>query len=67
MNLTSNYLVKILLKNGFVYKRSKESHKIYFNAIINKTVIVPFHGNKDLPKGTFFAILRQAGINKSKI
>ncbi|RLD69809.1 MAG: hypothetical protein DRJ10_21070 [Bacteroidetes bacterium] len=42
MNLTSNYLVKILLKNGFIYNRTKGSHKIYFNTITNKTVIVPF-------------------------
>ena len=24
------------------------------------------HGNKDLPKGTFYAILKQAGIDKEQ-
>jgi methionine transaminase len=27
-----------------------------------KTVVVPVHGSKDLPKGTYFGILKQAGI-----
>ena len=29
-----------------------------------KTAIVPVHGGKDLKKGTFLAILKQAGIDK---
>jgi len=31
-----------------------------------KRVIVPMH-NKDLPKGTFFSILKQAGIDKGEL
>jgi predicted RNA binding protein YcfA (HicA-like mRNA interferase family) len=27
--------------------------------------VVPVHGNKDLKKGTFLAILKQAGIDKN--
>ena len=34
------------------------------NSDTGKTVVVPVHGNKDLPKGTYFAILKQAGIEK---
>jgi len=63
MNLSAKFLIKILGKNEFVFKRVKGSHHIYFNITTNKTVVVPMHGNKDLPKGTFFAILKQAGIN----
>jgi predicted RNA binding protein YcfA (HicA-like mRNA interferase family) len=29
--------------------------------------VVPVHGNKDIPKGTFLAILKQAGIDKNNI
>ena len=32
------------------------------NPVSNKTIIVPFHNGKDLKKGTFLAILKQAGI-----
>ena len=64
MNLSAGYLIKLLQKNGFYYKRASGSHQIYYNPDSNKTAIVPVHGNKDLKKGTFFAILKQAGIDK---
>lgn len=48
-----------------MYKRSKGSHHIYENLQVQKTVVVPVHGNKDLPKGTYHAILKQAGIEKN--
>lgn len=67
MNLSALNLIKILHKHGFMFKRSKGSHQIYYNKNINKTVIVPMHGSKDLPKGTFYAILKQAGINKNEL
>ena len=64
MNLSSKHLIKLLEENGFVFKRSKGSHRIYHNPVNNKTTIVPVHGNKDLKKGTFMSILKQAGIDK---
>ncbi|MBA2330407.1 MAG: type II toxin-antitoxin system HicA family toxin [Flavisolibacter sp.] len=57
MNLSPKYLIKLLENNGFLYKRTKGSHQ----------VILPFHGNKDLPKGTFLAFLKHAGISKDNI
>jgi predicted RNA binding protein YcfA (HicA-like mRNA interferase family) len=63
MNLSPKYLIKLLEQNGFFFKRSKGSHQIYFNPVTNKTVIVPVHGGKDMKKGTFMTILKQAGIN----
>jgi predicted RNA binding protein YcfA (HicA-like mRNA interferase family) len=50
-----------------MFRRSNGSHHLYHHPILNKTIIVPVHGNKDLPKGTFYSILRQAGIEKSGI
>jgi predicted RNA binding protein YcfA (HicA-like mRNA interferase family) len=67
MNLSPKYLVKVLEQHGFVFKRAKGSHQLYFNPATNKTVIVPVHGGKDLKKGTFLAILKQAGIDKSDL
>jgi predicted RNA binding protein YcfA (HicA-like mRNA interferase family) len=64
MNLTAKYLISILEKNGFIFKRSKGSHHIYYNETTHKRAVVPLHGNRDLPKGTFYGILRQAGIEK---
>ena len=62
MNLSPTYLIRLLEENGYVFKRSKGSHQVYYNPINNKTIIVPFHNGKDLKKGTFMAILKQAGI-----
>ncbi|WP_304236463.1 type II toxin-antitoxin system HicA family toxin [Jiulongibacter sediminis] len=67
MNLSSKYLIKLLEERGFVFKRSKGSHQLYYNSSTSKTVIVPVHGGKDLKKGTFLAILKQAGIDKNEL
>lgn len=65
MNLSPKYLIKLLEQNGFVFKRAKGSHQVFHNASTNKTIVVPLHGGKDLKKGTFLAILKQAGIEKA--
>jgi len=62
VNLSANYLIKLLEKNGFIFKRSSGSHHVYFNPDTKKTAVVPVHGNKDLKKGTFLSILKQAGV-----
>lgn len=67
MNLSPKFLIKILELHGFLFKRSKGSHQLYFNPVTNKTVIVPVHGGKDIKKGTFLAILKQAGIDKNEL
>ncbi len=67
MNQSPQHLIKLLEKNGFFFKRSKGSHQIFFNAVTNITVIVPVHGSKDVKKGTFLAILKQAGIDKKDV
>ncbi len=67
MNLSPKYLIKVLEQHGFVFKRSKGSHQLYFNPATNKTVTVPVHGGRDMKKGTFLAILKHAGIDKGDL
>jgi predicted RNA binding protein YcfA (HicA-like mRNA interferase family) len=67
MNLSPKHLIKILEQNGFVYERTRGSHKIFCNLINSKIVVVPYHGGRDMKKGTFLAVLKQAGIDKNKI
>jgi predicted RNA binding protein YcfA (HicA-like mRNA interferase family) len=62
MNLSPRYLIELLEENGYIFKRAKSSHQVYYNPINNKTIIVPYHNGKDLKKGTFMAILKQAEI-----
>jgi predicted RNA binding protein YcfA (HicA-like mRNA interferase family) len=67
MNQSPKYLMKLLEDYGFIFKRAKGSHQVYYNPINNITVIVPVHGGKDIKKGTFLAILKQAGIDKNEL
>ena len=67
MNQSPQHLISLLEKHGFIFKRSKGSHQLFFNASSNITVIVPVHGSKDVKKGTLLAICKQAGIDKSEI
>lgn len=50
MNLSPDYLIRLLEENGFVFKRAKGSHQVFYNPISNKTIVVPFHNGKDLKK-----------------
>ncbi|WP_077922233.1 type II toxin-antitoxin system HicA family toxin [Spirosoma sp. 209] len=67
MNLSPRRLIKILEENGFHLKRmGKGSHHIYYNPDTRITIPVPVHG-KDMKKGTFLAILKEAGLNPSEL
>jgi predicted RNA binding protein YcfA (HicA-like mRNA interferase family) len=67
MNYSARNLIRLLEQKGFSFKRANGSHHLYYNAATSKTLIVPVHGNKDLSKGLFFALLKQAGIDKIEI
>lgn len=63
---TAKEIVKMLVSRGFALDRTKGSHHIYMLPDGTKRVIVPMH-NRDIPKGTFHSILKQAGIDKSEL
>jgi predicted RNA binding protein YcfA (HicA-like mRNA interferase family) len=67
MNQSPKHLINLLEAHGFIFKRGKGSHQIYYNSNANITVVVPVHGGKDIKKGTFLAILKQAGIDKNEM
>ena len=50
-------------KLGFVEDRQKGSHKILYHPTTKTRAVIPFHV-KELPKGTFSAILRESKIYK---
>ncbi len=64
--LTPQKIIKVLEKKGFVLDRIKGSHHIYYHPKMKRRVVVPLH-KRDLPKGTLFEILKQAGINKEEL
>lgn len=53
-------VVDLLISYGFTFVRQKGSHMVYTDG--NHVVIVPEHGSKGIEKGTYYNILRQAGL-----
>ncbi len=62
---TPKEIIRILVKNGYFLDSVKGSHQIFIHGETGQRVIDPMH-NKDLPKGTFYAILKQADISKDE-
>jgi predicted RNA binding protein YcfA (HicA-like mRNA interferase family) len=54
-------LLSFLLRNGYTESRQTGSHLILKHPT-RKTVVVPVHRGKDLPKGLFSRILKDAGF-----
>jgi predicted RNA binding protein YcfA (HicA-like mRNA interferase family) len=65
-SFTPQKIIRILEKKGFLLDRSKGSHHIYYHPETKRRVVVPLH-KKDLPKGTLFEILKQAGLQKEEM
>ena len=65
-SLTPQEIIKILKKRGFLLDRVKGSHHIYYHDELKRRVVVPLH-KRDLPKGTFYQILKEAGIDKEEL
>ncbi len=66
MNLSAKDLIKALEAHGFVFKRSRGPHRIYYNKNTNKLLLCQCT-EIDLAKGTFLAILKQAGLSQEDI
>ncbi len=64
--LTSQKVIRILEKKGFILVRTKGSHRIFRNDQTGKQVTVPIHAS-DLPQGTLHEILKQAGISRDEL
>jgi len=57
-------LVKLLERNGFQLLKEKGSIRYYTKPGHDKLVRVDFHGAKEVPTGTYHAILKAAGIKE---
>ncbi len=58
--MTGRELIKLLRKDGWQLDRVSGSHHILKKKA--KTLTIPVHGKKDLPKGTLNSILKEAGL-----
>ncbi len=57
-------LVRLLEQNGFKIVKEKGSIRYYGKPGWNKLIRVDYHGAKEVPTGTYHAILKAAGIKK---
>ncbi|MEL6441507.1 MAG: type II toxin-antitoxin system HicA family toxin [Cyanobacteria bacterium J06621_8] len=64
-SISGKKLCKVLEKRGWKLARVKGSHHIYTQENVSKIIIIPVHGNRDLPTGTLKGILRDAGLTEN--
>jgi predicted RNA binding protein YcfA (HicA-like mRNA interferase family) len=64
-SMTFNELVRLLEENGFRLVREKGSIRYYGKEGCERLIRVDYHGSKEVPTGTCFAILNAAGITRS--
>ena len=59
-------LIRFLESNGFVLDHTSGSHMVFYCAASRLRAVVPRH-NRDIPKGTLLALLREAGFSRDEI
>ncbi len=59
-------VIKFLESKGFVLDHTSGSHFIFYHPASRRRAVVPRH-NRDLPKGTLVALLREAGFTRDDL
>lgn len=55
-------MIRLLERAGFVFTRQSGSHAIFKHPLSKRRVVVPVHA-REIPTGTYHAILKDAGID----
>lgn len=63
----SKDLVRVLKLIGFLEHRQRSTSHLVMKHSDGRRTIVPMHSNKDIPKGTLFAILKDIQITKEEL
>lgn len=66
-HVTSNQILKVLKKLGFVEDRTKGSHIILIHTEKKLRTVVPYHKGKTLPTGTLKGILADAEVSVEQL
>ena len=64
--MNGKQLIKALKQHGWELDRIKGSHHILVKEG-RRSIPIPVHANKDLPRGLIKAILKQAGVERGDI
>jgi len=65
-NIKGKQLLKILLGLDYNLDHIQGSHHI-LRRFDGKKIIIPIHGNKEIPKGTLLGILTDLDISKEQL
>jgi predicted RNA binding protein YcfA (HicA-like mRNA interferase family) len=61
-------LTKKLRRLGYEFRRQgKGGHEVWWHPERHRYTTISFHGNKDIPKGTLAAILRDLDLTKEDL
>jgi len=60
--VTCRELVRVAERIGFVWRRQKGSHAIYFRASDGMRVVIPMHSGKDIKPKTLLGIIEDMGL-----
>ncbi|MEK7150524.1 MAG: type II toxin-antitoxin system HicA family toxin [Patescibacteria group bacterium] len=60
-------LVRALKSVGFLQHRQRSSSHLAMKHEDGRRTIVPMHSNKDIPKGTLLAIIKDIQITKEEL
>ena len=63
--LTAKEIISILSDHGFILVGQKGSHQKWRSCVTGAVVIVPYHGNNQIPIGTIYSIIRASKLDKS--
>jgi predicted RNA binding protein YcfA (HicA-like mRNA interferase family) len=66
-SISGKKLCKLLERNDWKLARIKGSHHIYTKEDTSTILVVPVHGNRDLPIGTLKGILKDAGLTEDDL
>lgn len=66
-SISGKKLCKVVEKFGWTLVRIKGSHHIYTKENVSKIIVIPVHGNRDLPTGTLKGILKDAELSEDDI
>ena len=57
-------LVRMLERNGFELVKEKGSIRYYAKPGLDRLIRIDYHGAKEVPTGTYQAILKAAGLKR---
>ena len=64
--ITAKQAEKVICKIGFELRRQNGSHKIFWNATLDKRITLPFHGHKIIHPKIMRDIIRDSGISSEE-